>query len=51
MQDALQDLQNEFGEIAASFAVSSGPFSAIMQLGGVVGLAARHAAQCPTQVL
>lgn len=23
MQDALQDLQNEFGEIAASFAVSS----------------------------
>ena len=24
MQDALQDLQNEFGEIAASFAVSCG---------------------------
>ena len=24
MQDALQDLQNEFGEIAASFAVSPG---------------------------
>lgn len=26
MQDALQDLQNEFGEIAASFAVSCGPW-------------------------
>ena len=55
MQDALQDLQNEFGEIAASFAVSSGaefpPCSAIKQLGEVVGLAAQHAAQCPTQVL
>lgn len=41
MQDALQDLQNEFGEIAASFAVSHGAevlqSTAIKHVGGVNG--------------
>lgn len=40
MQDALQDLQNEFGEIAASFAVSPGAevlqSTAIKHVGGVM---------------
>lgn len=38
MQDALQDLQNEFGEIAASFAVSSGPEFPLLSAIKVLGL-------------